>query len=154
MSNIKTGEKIAFSLETEFMLSKAYFCEGMANSDANSKIENHTISDEQLNKLYETMYNMRSYLECFDTDVTTIRFLTWYKYWDQEPIEMKKIGKVVGDLISKDITVIDDIYNCTDYYFLCRALGFTNPEKFKYYLETTKPRWRNNHEVEKIFAKV
>ena len=151
---MKDKEKIDLALEALSMLSEGYFYEGIANSNIINNIENNEISKEQLSKLCDVMFNMRSYLECFNSDVIATRMLTWYKYWDQEPKEMKKIGKVVGDLISKDITIINDICNCTDYYFLCRALGFTDPEEFKGYLESTKPRWRNNHEVEEILAKV
>ena len=86
--------------------------------------------------------------------IDATRFITWYKSWNQDPIEMEKIGKVVGDLISKDITVIDDICNCTDYYFLCEALKFEEPEEFKGYLKLTKPEWRNNHEVEEFLEEV
>ena len=96
---------------------------------------------DKAKKLFNVAQQMYEWFAWFDEEPGAPKYEFWYKNWDEKPSDMKRIGKVIGTLAAKDFSVIEDICNCTDAYYLADPLTYKNPKDFKTNLEKSKPNW-------------
>lgn len=139
---------------TEDCLFRGYFYDGFfeaVNSERDFVFE---ITDEDLDNVFQVALNMHEVPKAPREKIASKKYKAWYKKWRDHPVDMKEIGEVIGKLIIKDRSVIEDISACYDANYLGNALTYKDPKKFKEYLEKSKPDWEKEYEGQTIFEEV
>lgn len=139
-------DNIQLADEAEDLLWEGYFYNGFLDGLREMGKEEVSFPRETLKTLFQKAYNMYAYFDQFDGDLSKPKFKFWYENWEEEPSDFTRIGKVIGRLVGKDFSVIEDICNCTDEFFLGDPLTCEDPKDFKAYLEKTKPNWGGQEE--------